>query len=708
MTPINLDIIKTFSDNFSHLKNKPIVLYGCSERTQIILENCSDFNFIGLMDKQNNGTCYGLPILNEEEVTQKAYCIIIISTTFNVNIIYNRIQDWTLKNNILVYHLNGTLMKPKKQNTESLKLICSIDEYKKSIESNDIILFELFDTLIMRNTLYRSDIFEIMQQKLENSDKVRYFLAFANRRNKIERDLTDNEHSYILKDIYNKYCEDVDLDSQWVSKLIDLEISTELKNVIPRTDVVSLLEYAKTLGKEIILSAPSYLSSEQINMILTACNIAPDSFDHIYNQLPLSFDRMEDNNNKKILYLGNKKSISEQNLLYNKLQFLPVYSSSEIATALFDAKWSRYNNDFYCRYVMGVFISQLLNSPFKLNKSGTIDINSFEEIGYIFFGPIVKCFMDNLYKQAKEKGQKIIFQARDCWILKILADKYYTQYNVENVYFLTSRRAVAIAGIKNNDDIKQVYNVFYSAYRDSFNKFCSVIFNISADTNDIYYNIPVTDIDKAILLSHIINNYSEQIISKSVSQYKYLSEYKKSLNISDTQPLAIINFVGSGTTQAFFEKIKFNTQSEYYYFAFTIQGVEFDLKSPINYIYGRESIYTGHDNSMIKRMTFGECIFTSPKSQFMGFKENGEYDFCDNGLNSQYERIKDSHTGIEKYIKQHNDFTAYSSKNLPMLINIMYNYLFDDSICTISNDLKENFLLSDIVKSDKPTEIWSK
>lgn len=50
------------------------------------------------MDKQNNGTCYGLPILNEEEVTQKAYCIIIIiSTTFNVNIIYNRIQDWTLK-----------------------------------------------------------------------------------------------------------------------------------------------------------------------------------------------------------------------------------------------------------------------------------------------------------------------------------------------------------------------------------------------------------------------------------------------------------------------------------------------------------------------------------------------------------------------------------------------------------------------------------
>ena len=100
-----------------------------------------------------------------------------------------------------------------------------------------------------------------MQQKLENSDKVRYFLAFANRRNKIERDLTDNEHSYILKDIYNKYCEDVDLDSQWVSKLIDLEISTELKNVIPRTDVVSLLEYAKTLGKEIILSAPSYLSS---------------------------------------------------------------------------------------------------------------------------------------------------------------------------------------------------------------------------------------------------------------------------------------------------------------------------------------------------------------------------------------------------------------------------------------------------------------
>ena len=700
MTPINLDIIKTFRNNFSNLNSKPVVLYGCSERTQVIIENCSDFNFIGLMDKQNKGTCYGLPILDEQEVTQKAYCIIIICTTFNVNIIYNRIQDWTLKSNIPVYHLNGTLMEPKKQNTESLKMICNIDEYKKSIKSNDIILFELFNTLIMRKTLYRSDIFEIMQRELKNSDKCEDFSSFAKLRYKIEQDFIKDNYSYTLKEIYSDYCKDAELGSQWVLKLIDLEISTELKNVIPRTDVVSLLDYAKSIGKEIILSAPSYLSSEHINMILTACSIDHDLFDDTYNYLPLSLS-IHENNNKKILYLGNKEFLSKHDLSYNGSEFLPVYSSSEIATALFDTKWSRYNNDFYCRYVMGVFISQLLNSPFKLNQSGKIDIDSLEEIGYIFFGPMVKCFMDKLYKQAKEKGQKIIFHARDCWILKNLADKYYNKYDVESVYFLISRRAVAIASIGNNDDIRQVCEIFKFNCKHTFERFCSIIFNISIDQSDTYKNTLIEDIDLEELFTHITDYYCEQIFLQAKQQKKYFFEYINKLNIDINESLAMINFVGGGITQNFLEKLGFYKTCEYYYFGLRPSATNMNsLISTVIPVFGVGSYYTSVNNAVIDRMHYEEVIFTSPQSQFMGFDDNCMPVFANEGINTEYDEIKNVHYGIEKYIKQTYDLSINLEDIDPQFVNIIFGYLFDDNISSISQKIYDTFRYDDIVVSD--------
>ncbi len=711
MTPIDLDIIETFRKNFIHLRSQPIALYGCGERTKIILENCTEFNFIGLMDQQKQGMCFGKPVLSQEEVIESKCCIIIISTTFNLGIIYDRIQDWTFKNNLPVYHLNGTRMAPVKPDTRFQKLVCSQDKYKKEIQSSDIILFDLCDTLIMKYTLYPSDIFNIMQQELEKLYTDMDFSDFIGLRKKSEQDLTDNNSSFNLTDIYQRYVATADIDPQWISVLVEKEIETEIKNAVPRNDIVSLADYAKQLGKKLILTVTFHWNLQQVKALLTKCGIDGGIFEDIYLISPGKIDIFIDQiiekyKDKKVLCLGNTDIIGDQLENHSEYKFLPVNSSLNIAQNLFDGRWMEYLDNFRCRYIMGIFISGVFNSPFTLNQNGKIEINSFEQIGYSFFGPMIKFFMDRLYSQAKDKGQKIIFQARDCWILKELADKYYTEYNVPSVYYLTSRRAAALLSIENNDDIRQVCEVFTYNCKHTFKRFCEIIFNISVDSNDMYSDMYIKDIEINDLISHITQNYSEQIISESSKQKNFSLRYIKESGIDVKEPLAIINFVGGGVTQSFFERAGFVNQCEYYYFGIRPSSVNISsLSRPINSAFGIGSYYTSANNAVIDNMLYAEVIFTSPQTQFMGFGDELSPVFAGDGYNAKYEKIKKAHEGIDKYINMTCGLSLDFNNIDSQFINMIFGYMFNENYFVISENVYRIFTYDDIVVSDNQIDM---
>ncbi len=717
LNPLDQDIIKKFDQNFSHIKQKPVVLYGSGEKTGLILDHCKNFNFVGIMDRQRQGMCYGLPVLEKSEVIEKAYCIILICAIPNIEIIYNRIQGWTSENNIPVYHLNGTQLKPVENAGRSLDLLCSLDEYKEKILSYDIISFDVFDTLIMRYTLYPDDIFELMHKQLESLYPDNNFSEFVKMRKKAEQICFEKRNcAYTLINIYEEYIRIADIDKSWIYVLAGMEFKAELMNVLPRKDVVELLRYAKESGKIIILTSDMYLSEQQISLLLEKCCIDPEIFDRVFISNECSASKhsgqlwkivSKEYRDKKIIHFGDNEISDGQKAVENKISYLPIYSSIKLAISLFDNKWTLYENSLECRMIMGIFISDILNSPFKLDPSGKIKIESTEKIGYNFFGPVVKCFMDILYKQAKEKEQKIVFQARDCWILKNLADKYYTEYDVKSVYFLTSRRAIALASIKNESDIRQVCKVFMMNTEHSFKRFCEVVFNITTDDLDTNNDIIIKNTDKELLTSHIIKCYSEKILSESSRQRKYFFDYVDKLDVKPDEPLAMINFVGSGTTQLFFQNTGFNTTCEYYYFATNLPRVDADKLKNINPVFGESSNFTGLNNNIAERTIFGECVFTSPQSQFMGFGKEGEYVFAESGINTQFDRIKDIHNGIDRYVGQFKNCNAFLSKESASLINIIYGYLFDKNIFVVPAAVREAFRLSDTLKSDDVFSIWS-
>ena len=102
--------IDAFRNIFGTMKDKKIVLYGIGRYTATLLAGVSDFNFVGLMDRDENNlgkVMYGLPVIDVHEAEKTADLVIINTAETYWHIIYNRIKNI----NIPVYFLNGEIAK---------------------------------------------------------------------------------------------------------------------------------------------------------------------------------------------------------------------------------------------------------------------------------------------------------------------------------------------------------------------------------------------------------------------------------------------------------------------------------------------------------------------------------------------------------------------------------------------------------------------
>ena len=585
--------------------------------------------------------------------------------------------------------------------------MCKISDYKREIEKSDIVSFDIFDTLIMRYTLYPQDIYYLMETKLIAQAEGAFYRGFAEKRSSAEQNLV-KKGTYTLRNIYEEYAQMSGLSKDKIAYLEQLELEIELENVLPRRDVVNLLCYAKKLGKEIILVSDMYMSKNQIEEMLKKSSIDIDLINDIYISSDYSMSKddgtlwgyiSEKYKNRSIVHFGdNEISDGERAMAYG-IKYVPIYSSLKLALELVGDTWIKYENIFYCRYIMGILISNVYNSPFCLGESGVVTLDGLENIGYVFFGPLVYYFLNYLYKMAAKKEQKVIFLARDGWLLKNIADKYYIEYGVESEYFLTSRRAMAMTIICNKDDIEYIYNIFAHSSQRTYESFCKVIFNIDIEESDKYAKKNMQELSKNEVLNHIKEKYSESIYSESRKQREYLDRYINEIGIKKEDKLAFINFVGSGTTQSLFEKLGFKENSEYYYFATTPLAIKTQYDLLMTSIYGKGSYYK-KSNAVASYVLFGECVFTSPQSQFMGFDQDGNYVFAGDGTNLAYRKISKLHDGIETYVALAKKLNIDTVDIPAEFISVLYGYLFDKELFVIADKDKSAFFMSDTVTSD--------
>lgn len=192
-----------------------------------------------------------------------------------------------------------------------------------------------------------------------------------------------------------------------------------------------------------------------------------------------------------------------------------------------------------------------------LDKKNLKNPNSFQELGYIYFGPLVFNFFIWLQNDLN-KNKKIIFNSREGYFLKEIYILFKKKFDlVEYEYFKTSRKLAINCGLFTKKDVYETFN--YHRYYGNLSYLLKNRFSI----NKIVEKDFIIDTQKEI---PNIDLYINEILEKS---YELRNEYSKYVNnICDTNKKIIMIDTGYlGSTQSYLEK-SFNLKFEGRYFTY--------------------------------------------------------------------------------------------------------------------------------------------
>lgn len=331
------------------------------------------------------------------------------------------------------------------------------------LEKNDVISFDIFDTLIFRVVEDPIDVFTI----LENEWKIN---GFAIARQKAERKLREKTREITLYSIYELLHEKLGIE---IKEGIDKELEVEKKVCFANPYMFSIYCELKKRGKRLIAISDMYISEKQMRDLLQSCNY---QLDNIYISCDFGVGKTE----------GKLQNIVKQDFP-SDTKFIHI-GDNKIADIL-GSKEAGWNTWYYPNIAMegkpyrlywiksisSKFYNEIINC--KLH-SGFKRYNLYYEYGFVFGGIFAIGFCQFLNRLCKSKKlDRLIFLTREENILyKIYKDMYPEE--VSSQILLTARGAEQLSikdGWKNisSNDVEDGLEFFHGIMKKK-EKICLV------------------------------------------------------------------------------------------------------------------------------------------------------------------------------------------------------------------------------------------
>lgn len=623
-----------------------IAIYGLSINTQTLLEQIKGkYNIVGLLDGyKQDGEIYGQKIISiDEAIAHGVQAVIVVARPSSCRIIVNRIRKVCLQHSVRVFDTYGKDLLSR--HTEAGETYAGIAitrvELLEKIDNSDVISFDIFDTLVTRNVLYPTDVFELVERKLVEEHGQGY--NFAQKRAQVEHTLSQ-ERVPTIDDIYMSFAEETGLEPLLVEEIRKVEWKIESSVIIPRYDMCEVLRYAVEHHKKVCLVSDMYYSGEQLKQLLTEKGIAGFemiivSCEHGVTKSQGLFEVMRQAyGGGKYLHIGDDYSSDIVSAEAYGIESVWIRSSID----MFDMMpWSEEFTDCYSleeRVKMGIFKSRIFNSPFAV-ETGNLYIEQPENLGYLLLAPVLTDFCLWLYEKMKDKKDVcILFGARDGYLIRILYDilleRKKNRTNQSTVYFLISRISAVSASLFNETDVLRIVDIDFNG---SLSEMLKTRFMLTDEELD------ESDVD--------IARYTDLILRKAEFIRERYKEYISNLKIEDKE-IVFYDFVSSGTCQVALEKI-LNKKMHGYYFMQVKDG-DFEKK--------QLSITSFFDDKDAVQSVFYEDYFvlenilTSPMPSFKGFNDSGEPQYVDETRSDkELEYIDRVHSGIIEYFRMYLD-----------------------------------------------------
>lgn len=613
---------------FADYQKEKIALYGLGTETERALSDLGDsYQVVGLLDSfQETGELYGKPILSLHAVMEQGVkLIIVVARPGSCKAIEKRIGNTCRENQIALKDIRGKDLLVKNQVKYDFSHIQGItrEELLEKINQADVISFDLFDTLIMRQTVSSEDVFQYMNVRLlEQGIGID---DFCKKRLESEKRLSQNT-APDLNEIYSDLLTKTDCsyvaEGITAEKLAELEYSVDFDLVVPRREVCDIFCKIAAEEKKVYVVSDTYYSKKQLGAILEKCGITGytdilASSDYGTGKTQKLFRILKDmGNGKKYLHIGDDMVADIENAAKWGIEACRLYSGSDLLDSLGGLGFSEYADALSERLKVGMFISKMFNSPFQFEaEDKRIRITDSYDIGYLLCAPMICDFVLWFHRMVKERGmQNVWLSARDGYLIKklyaYLLDSYHQEDN--SVYFMTSRVAAIRAGVQSKEDIRYVDEMKFSG---SLEENLRKRFGIDAES---------VSCEKLLAQERGLIKYQEVILEKAAREHRQYGRYIESLPIKEGN-IAFFDFVAKGTSQMFLQRLVDNHLCGLYFLQLEPEFMS-DKGLEIDSFYSKEEMSA---SAIFENYYILETIVTAPHPSVQGFSEAGEAVFAE-------------------------------------------------------------------------------
>lgn len=636
-------IYQQFQDNFADIKNRPIILYGIGNNTGKLLSKITEYNIVGLMDgKRKDGYIWGKRILGYKEVEKTdAKVIVIIARPAVIGVIYHRISEFCKKNQIIVYDINGRDLSKVYVNQENdiPYFHISYEDLEREIEKFDTISFDIFDTLIMRKTLYPRDVFHIIERKIGKQKQI----SFASLRILAEEELYRKGMNPNIYEIYERIQELSGISTQQRQEYLNLEISTEMEILVPRKKMLELFNSIKK-RKKIYLISDMYLTKEILANILETCGYK--DYEDIYVSCERRCSKAEGlfdiyskdiKDTKHCLHIGDNRIADIMSAQRAGIAAFQVMSGQELLESSSYKQLLISESGLIDHLAIGLFCEQVFNNPFALyNTNGKPIVEDIEQFAYLYIAPVIFYFTIWLIQKIQQlKCDYILYTARDSYLIQKIFQLIKEHQCIGNlpdgVYFYTSRRAILAATTWNENDIRHRMHIeFWGDIKDLFKKRFDI--EIEEQGHDVR---SMTESQ----IEFFVKKYEKRVLEQCKQERKNYISYISKTGLNSHRKIALIDFIAVGKVQNGLEKLIPEKKIQGFYFL-KRQANKGDLDRDIQV----ESFYPSKgdfeiDSNIYHYYLFLELILTSPEATFHSVCNDGRIRFMKETRSKEHRRI---------------------------------------------------------------------
>lgn len=495
----------------------------------------------------------------------------------------------------------------------------NIEKLYSMIDSHRVISFDIFDTLVVRNTLKPSDIFDIMEYNYNIKNANNVLVDFKKMRIDSENKARSKKKEEIyLKDIYSEMI----LKENVKEELIDLEITLEKKFIQPNYEMLSVYNYCKSKNKKIIITSDMYLPKEVIEGILKKCGY------NEYYKLFLSSDvGYRKRSGSLFEYI-----LKEINIESNQILHIGDNINSDVKQPKkykidsFHVSESHYKNKYFTdksfnknEIQNNVFLAYLKNNAYLLNTKE-------EKLGFSLLGLPLLNFCIWLKKHTQ--GINKYFLARDGYLIKQAYDTLFPDENQNSYYLYLSRNSLRSVCLYDNYEfdlfVEQLPGLRTYSKNNIFD-FCRVSSNNEIILNEKYSNLidvySKRELKENINYRNLFNDIKKLENNQYKEQHSNFLEYLRSNNFKGD--IAVVDVGWRGSAQVNLERICKNMDVDIKGYYFGVEGNKTNENTNTSQMY---SYFWPKDKSNTIKNTFlngrkgiFECMFLSQQGSTLKY-----------------------------------------------------------------------------------------